>query len=221
MPRAGRIRGLALPVLLVASMAGSEEQEPDLTEIDLSGDWYVLVHYKDDDSADKSITKFKDVVWTIEQTPNSMAWEEYPYVVFSDDQELYRRQAMQEHLPWEPDASGWERIREGVEVSSRAMKRKRLKGSVAEGYSSLPALGTGGFTTMTFESTWTVTFEPRALRLEIVDSLSGAGLEGMEGSTVYEVREAAGPDELRGRFDRETLHGKFRMVRSRARRVVK
>ena len=81
-------RGLAALVVawvLTAASAASPEAEGDtagndLAGVALSGDWYVLIHYKDDDSVDKSITKFRDLVWSIEQTSNTMTWEEYPYV---------------------------------------------------------------------------------------------------------------------------------------------
>jgi hypothetical protein len=219
------LSALAVALQLVISPALGEETEPPstgkLSEIDLSGVWYVLIHYKDDDSVDKSITKFKDLVWSIEQTPNTMTWEEYPYVFFSDDAELYRRHAMQKHLPWEPTESNLARLRESVKVSSRAVKRKRLTGSVAEGYSSLPPLETGGFNTMTFTQNWRVRFGDERVAIEIVDSLGGVGFESMEGATVYEINEQSSPGELRGRFSRDTLHGTFRMVRSKERKVVK
>jgi hypothetical protein len=215
----GLVLGCAL--LLGGWRVAADTEAADLSKVDLSGNWYVLIHYKDDDSVDKSITKFKDLVWTIEQKSDSMSFEEYPYVMFSENQELLRRHSMIQHLPWEPDDSTWERIREEIGVSARAMKTKNLSGSVADGYSSSAGQKTGGFTTMTFETTWRVRFAPDKIRVEIVDVLGGAGLEGMEGATVYEVRERRGADELRGRFDRDTLHGTFRMVRSKDRKVVK
>jgi hypothetical protein len=218
-----RTLGLVLccALLLGGWRVSADTEAADLSKVDLSGNWYVLIHYKDDDSVDKSITKFKDLVWTIEQKSDSMSFEEYPYVMFSENQELLRRHSMIQHLPWEPDDSTWERIREEIGVSARAMKTKNLSGSVADGYSSSAGQKTGGFTTMTFETTWRVRFAPDKIRVEIVDVLGGAGLEGMEGATVYEVRERRGADELRGRFDRDTLHGTFRMVRSKDRKVVK
>lgn len=202
---------------------GAADADPSAPQLgtDLSGDWYVLIHYKDDDSKDKSITKFKDIVWSVQQTPNTMTWEEYPFVVFPANVELYRRNAMQKHLPWEPDDRGWERIRQAVEVSSSAMIRKRLTGNPEEGYRSLAPLEVGGFNQMTFTKNWRVRFEKARIRIEVVDSLGALGFEGMEGATVYEVTERVGADELRGRYDRETLHGTFRMVRAKERRVVR
>jgi hypothetical protein len=218
-----RLRLVALlvaPLLLGSGEAEKDEASP-LQGVDLSGDWYVLIHYKDDDSVDKSITKFKDVVWSIQQTENTMTWEEYHYVMFPDGIEFYRRAAMENHTAWEPDDSLWDRIRVSVDVSSRGMKRKRLTGSRADGFSSLPPITTGGFQTMTYTTTWKVAFKTEQVRIEVTDSLGGSSFQGMEGATLYEVTTLESPDEFTGRYDRDTLHGTFRMVRSKERKVVK
>ncbi len=214
------LRTLLVAPLLLGAAGDDAPTESPLSGVDLSGDWYVLIHYKDDDSVDKSIRKFKDIAWSIQQTENTMTWEEYPYVVFPDGVEFYRRAAMQNHEPWEPHETQWKRIREAVEVSSRAMKRKRLTGSRREGFSSLPPITTGGFNTMTYTTTWKVAFDPERIGIVVTDSLGGSTFEGMEGSTRYAITERVGSDELRGRYDRDTLHGTFRMVRSKERRVV-
>ena len=214
---------LPLVCLLVGPLllgAGEAERPRTLENVDLSGDWYVLIHYRDDDSVDKSIRKFKDIAWSIQQTENTMTWEEYPYVVFPDSVRLYRKEAMATHKAWEPNDSMWKRLRETVEVSSRGMKRKRLTGSLKEGFSSLPPITTGGFNTMSYTTNWKVVFEPDRIRIQVVDSLGGSSFEGMEGATLYDVT-AVDRDELRGKFDRDTLHGTFRMVRSKERKVVK
>jgi hypothetical protein len=221
-----RFSALALIAALawISSPAGAQDAAPgaSLTEADLSGNWYVLVHYKDARSEDKSITKFKDFAWSVEQTANTLTWENYPYVVFSDAVELLRRHAMREHEPWEPDESTWELVKTSLDVSSRAQTRKRLKGSVEKGFKSLPPLGTGGFNTMTFTRNWVVDFKPQAINITIIDSLGSTGaLEGMEDSILYEITERVGPGEFRGTYAETNKSGTFRMVRSAERKVVK
>jgi hypothetical protein len=221
-----RSLGAVSSLLLAGSLAWAsgekgEASPADLSGVDLSGEWYVLIHFKDDDSTDKSIVKFRDHAWSIEQTANTITWEEYPFLVFPEEQKLQRRHAMIEHLAWEPNARWWARLRESIEVSSRAMKRKRLTGAAKEGFASLPPLDTGGFKTMTYTENWRVQFEEKRIRIEIIDSLGGVGFEGMEGATVYQITERAASDEFRGRFDRDTWHGTFRMVRAKERKVVK
>jgi hypothetical protein len=219
-----------LASLVVAALAvgpapgatAADAPATDFTKLDLSGSWYVLIHYKDAQSEDKSITKFKDFVWTVEQTANTLTWEHYPYVMFGEDAELVRRQAMRGHTAWEPDDALWTQLKTAVEVSSRALARKRLTGSVAQGWKSLAPLGSGGLNTMSFTRNWDVSMKPDRVSIVIVDSLSGtAGLGGMEEATTYEIRERVGDGELRGSYEEGDKRGTFRMVRSAERRVVK
>jgi hypothetical protein len=210
--------------LAVAGVARAQADAPpvDLTKVDLNGSWYVLIHYKDSQSEDKSITKFKDFVWTIEQTANTLTWEQYPYVIFSEDAEVVRRQAMRGHTAWEPDEAQWAQLKLAVDVSSRALTRKRMTGSVEKGWKSLAPLGSGGLNTMSFTRNWDVGFKPDKISIVIVDSLSGAtGLGGIEESTTFEVTQRVSPGELRGTYEEGTKRGTFRMVRSAERRVVK
>ena len=121
---------LRIPLcLLLVAASEANEAELDFKQLDLSGEWYVLIHYKDQRSEHKSITKFKDFAWSIRQTPGLLVWESYPYVLFSDELELIRRHAMLEHLPWEPDETLWQQITgEGI-VGELAGTQLQLLGS--------------------------------------------------------------------------------------------
>ena len=67
-----------------------------------------------------------------------------------------------------------------------------------------------------------VTFEPARIQIRIVDSLSGgAGLAGMDETTVFEIDHAVAPGELRGKWREGTRSGTFRMVRARGLKVLK
>lgn len=215
---------LALCLALVAPAPGARADEPadeDLSAVDLSGEWYVLVHYRDARSEDESIVKFKDFAWSIRQDEGSLTLAEFPYVTFGEELERVRRRAMREHLAWEPDADLWRRIRESIAVSARAASTARLRGSVAEGYASPPPSGPGSIHTLSFSRLWRVSFGPARIRLAVTDSLSGsASLESLEGSTRYDVVERVAADELRGVYEESTRRGTFRMVRSLRRDVV-
>ena len=218
-----RLVALAAAMLVVPVFAHAAGGQTDLSKLDLGGDWYVLIHYKSDRSEDRSITKFKDLAWTIEQSPNTLTWEEYPYVMFDENTELVRRHAMVKHLPWEPEDSVLSKLRSHVDVSSRAMKRKRMKGNFEKGFRSLPPLMSGGLNILTFTRTWTVVFEPEKVRVQVIDSLaSGSEAIGeIEGATVFEITEKVGENEYRGRYAADSRRGTFRMLRSSERRVVK
>jgi hypothetical protein len=211
---------LGLSLALAASVARADDA--DFSKADLNGSWYVLIHYTDAGAENKDAKRFKDFAWTIEQTANTITWEYYPFVFFGEDAELVRRQAMKDATPWEPSASEWAGVRVALDVSSRAMQRKRMTGSPAEGFKSLAPLGSGGLNTMSFSRNWDVTFKPDRVSIVIVDALSGSGgLEGMEEAITYEITERVAPDEYRGTYAEGDKRGTLRMVRSAERRVVK
>ncbi len=210
---------------LTAPAALAEEQvtpAEDLARLDLSGAWYVLIHYKDERSEDPSITKFRDFAWSIEQTANSLSVEYYPVVLFDEETEIERRHAMRGHQPWQPSQANLAALARSLDVSSRAMTSKRMTGSVAEGFRSRAPVASGGLNIVSFTKSWDVRFEPEAIQIVVTDSLSAtAGLEGSEDSTVYRITERFGPNELRGTYEEASRRGSIRMIRAGQRRVVK
>jgi hypothetical protein len=195
----------------------------DLSNLSLAGEWYMLIHYKDATSEDKSITKFKDFEWSIRQEPTKLEIDEYPYVIFDEGSETIRRASMRGHKPWEPEGMVLDALLQHVDVSSRAMRSKQLEGSTKAGMKSPePAASTGG-ATMSFVRNWDVTWSPAAVKISIVDSLSGgsAALGGMEEAAVFEIVEQTSPDELRGTWSEGDKSGSLRMIRSKERRVLK
>ena len=116
----------------------------DLSNLDLGGEWYVLLHYKDAKSEDKSITKFKDFAWSIRQRADALEIDEYPYVLFDEGTEEIRRASMRGHKPWQPEGLVLDELSKHVDVSTRAMRSKSLAGSTKSGMKSLAPEGSGG-----------------------------------------------------------------------------
>jgi len=194
----------------------------DLQRRNLTGEWYVLIHYKDDQSVDKTITRFKDFAWSVKQTAKGIDWQYFPYVLFSEEVEEVRRDAMTRPLPWEPDAALWQQIRQQIGVSPRATTRKHLSGNVHDGFKTGSGAVSSGRRTLTFSRNWDVRFEKSRIVIRILDALSGgAGLAGMEEATVFRIEQAVDDDEFRGHWHEGTRHGEFRMVRVRERKVLK
>jgi hypothetical protein len=219
MRRPGLIVLTACALVAAALPAPAE----DLAALDLSGEWYVLIHYKDAKSEDKSLTKFKDFAWSIRQSPTKLEVDEYPYVLFDEGTEEIRRAAMRGHKPWQPEGLVLDALLEHVDVSTRAMRSKVLEGSTAAGMKSdLPSEGGGG-QTMSFVRNWDVSWTPATVTVRIVDSLSGgsAMLGGMEEASVYEIKERPSAGELRGTWSEGDRSGSLRMIRSKERRVLK
>ena len=213
----------ALLVCLVLIASGAPRAlAADLQKADLSGEWYVLLHFKDDRSEDPSVIKFKDFAWSVKQGEKKIVWTFFPYVMFTEELEAVRREAMMSHRSWEPSPGMWDRLRTRIDVSSRANQKKTLKGSNAEGFASLPPMAAAGANMITFSRDWKVTFAPDQVRVQITDSLSGGGgLDGMEDSIVYEINERIDDGEYRGIYREAHKQGTLRMVRSEKRAVVK
>jgi hypothetical protein len=203
-------------------LGGRIARAEDLAKLDLTGEWYVLIHYKDASSEDKSLTNFKDFAWSIQQEPGKLSVEEFPYVLFDEGTEEVRRAAMRGHTPWQPEGVVLDHLREHVDVSSRAARKKELSGDFAAGMKSDAAGGpkTGN---MNFTRNWQVTWAPAQVRVQIVDSLGGGGamLGDMEEASVYLITARPSPDELTGTWSEGDKSGSLRLIRAKERRVVK
>jgi hypothetical protein len=195
----------------------------DLAKLDLTGEWYMLIHYKDAKSEDKSLTKFKDFAWSIRQSPTKLEIDEYPYVLFDEGTEEIRRADMRGHKPWQPEGLVLDQLLLHVDVSTRAMRSKELEGSTEAGMKSLAPADASGAGTMSFVRNWDVSWSPALVRITIVDSLSGgsAMLGGMEEAAIFEIKERPSPGELRGTWSEGDKSGSLRMIRAKERRVLK
>jgi len=212
-------------MLTACALLGAARLAPaeDLSNFDLSGDWYVLIHYKDASSEDKSITKFKDFAWSIRQQPAKLELDEYPYVLFDEGTEEIRRADMRGHKPWQPEGLVLDALLQHVDVSTRAMRSKLLEGSMQAGMKSQVPNESSGSGTMSFVRNWDVSWSPTLVKISVVDSLSGgsAMLGGMEEASVFEIKERPSAGELRGTWSEGDKSGSLRMIRAKERRVLK
>lgn len=213
-----RCLGLVLLVGCVLAAGVAPARAADLSKLDLSGEWYVLIHYTDA----KSITKFKDMEWSIRQTPGALEIDEYPYVLFDEGTEEIRLAAMRGHKPWQPEGLVLDALRQHVDVSTRAMRSKPLAGSTAKGMKSAEAATSGG-STLSFTRNWDITWAPASVTIRIVDSLSGGSpvLGEMEEAAVFTIKEQPSADELRGTWTEGDKSGSLRLIRAKERRVLK
>jgi hypothetical protein len=217
-----RSHGLILLVACALLAGPASVDAADLSKLDLTGEWYVLLHYKDARSEDKSITKFKDFAWAIRQSEGGLEIDEYPYVIFDEGTEEIRKASMRGHKPWQPEGLVLDALREHVDVSTRAMRQKQLAGSTASGMKSSEPAAAGG-TTMNFTRSWDIAWAPASVTIKIVDSLSGgsAMLGEMEEASVFVIKEQPSAEELRGTWSEGEKSGSLRMIRAKERRVLK
>ena len=201
---------------------GAPAAAADLSKLDLSGDWYVLILYKDARSEDKNLVHLKDMAWNVQQDAGKMTVTEFPYVVFDEGSEEIRKAAMRKHESWQPEGLVLDTLREHVDVSERAKRSKTLTGDVASGMKSESGGGKGGGKTVDFSRNWDVTWAPAKVQIQIVDSLGGSSMLGeMEEASVFSITGEPAPGELTGTWSEGEKSGSLRMIRAKEHRVVK
>jgi len=188
--------------------------------VDLTGTWYVLVHYKDDHSPNPEQERWDDRVWVFEPKGRRLEWTEYPIVVFDDDTGRFERRANGQYArilhSWEPSETQLADIRDGLQVNNRGSKSKRLRGSDADGWNSGRSAGAASASVVTYQEVWSIEGLPDRPVFRRQDFLGGGRTDTMEGLTEYASVEV-GPDEISGTFERDgSRHGSFRMLRSGA-----
>ena len=201
---------------------GAPAAAADLSKLDLSGDWYVLILYKDARSEDKTLVHLKDLAWNVQQDAGKMTVTEFPYVVFDEGSEEIRKAAMRKHESWQPEGLVLDTLKEHVDVSERAKRSKTLTGDLASGMKSDSSGGKGGGKTVDFSRNWDVTWAPAKVQIQIVDSLGGNSMLGdMSEASVFLITEQPAAGELTGTWTEGEKSGSLRMIRAKEHRVVK
>ena len=195
------------------------------SEVSLNGTWHVLVHYKDDISANPDKPRWDDRLWSFEPSGSRLRWMEWPIVVFSNDTGRFERRASGQYARalhhWEPDEGQLDNIRNGLSVNDRGSKEKTLRKD-GDNWRSTGRAQARSAMTITYQENWIVE-SARGLPVFIREEMLGtAGAESMEGRTEYRTQEIrAGGNVLVGTYERDgTRHGTFRMMRAGARKKL-
>jgi murein DD-endopeptidase MepM/ murein hydrolase activator NlpD len=215
-----------LPVGLLVCLALGLAPPAAAQEVDLVGTWYVLMHYLDDGSPNPDQPRWDERVWVFEKKGNRMRWSVYPIVVFDDESGRFERTSVQYSRVlhyWEPDAGQLADIAEGLQVHPRGAKKKTLRGSDLDGWSSSRSRGAASASVVTYTELYAIEGMPTRPEFTRSDIMGGGRtdtLEGLTSWTTTEVRE--GGDLLTGAYQRDgRRHGTFRMMRSGATGGVK
>lgn len=208
---------LAIATVLGLSLSGrSAHAEP----LDLTGTWFVLIHYRDPGTANPDATRWKDFVWVFTQRGSRLEWTQYPIVVFDDDsgrfETLGDNPRSRVLAGWEPDAAQLQTLADGPQVNPRGKGTKSLRGSDAQGWKSVSRMVATSASVLGYQEN--VSIEglndlPRFVREDVV----GNALSSSKGGgTRYEVESVEqGGQQLRGRYERDGRQkGTFRMWRT-------
>lgn len=201
----------------MASSAAAEG-EPSF---DLLGTWYLLIHYRDDATANPDLDRWDERVWKFEPSGSRIKWTEYSIVVFRDPtgrfENLGTNRARRILHAWEPNAGQYAQIESGLEINSRGSKAKTLRRAYdGDGYESVGGLRVASASVIGYHETWSISGLATLPVFTRDDIMGSARAEQMEGRTRYSTLKAsAGGDLLEGEFQRDASRsGTFRLMRS-------
>jgi hypothetical protein len=207
-----------MSALVVAALLALLAGPATAADLDVTGTWHVLVHYKDQNANHPERERWDDRVWVFEKAGSRLRWTEYPIVVFNDqrgrfDQSLGRSARVLEF--WEPDPTQVKDIKDGLSVNERGMKSKSLRGSDS-GWASFSRNTTASASVIGYTEHWSIDNEAPGPVFKRRDVLGAFEAEDMDGVTLYTTEAIEdGGSILRGKFERDgTRHGTFRMMRS-------
>jgi hypothetical protein len=199
---------------------------PALATVDLSGTWFVLIHYRDSMTANPDSDRWDDKVWKIEKKGSRLQWTEFPIVHFNDGSGRFGRvgrnpRARMLHK-WEPNEAQMEEILAGPQVNSRGSKVKSLRGSPKRGYKSSNSSRSMSALTVGYQETWSID-EPVALPVFTRDDALGTESalatnsdSVVSGRTRYATLEISEDGNvLTGTYGRdENKRGTFQLIRA-------
>jgi hypothetical protein len=139
--------------------------------------------------------------------------------VFEDETGRFERDAAGRYARiahfWQPNAAQRADVADGLRVDARGARRKTLRGTPAEGWSSAPAGGAPSASVLTYAEVWRVDAPTQLPVFSRADSLGSSVADGLEGLTRYTTRAVRdGGDVLEGRFERDGAQsGSFRLLR--------
>ena len=197
-----------------------------LATVDLTGTWFVLIHYRDSMTANPDSDRWEDKVWRIEKKGSRLQWTEFPIVHFNDGSGRFGRvgrnpRARMLHK-WEPNEAQMEEILAGPQVNSRGSKVKSLRGSPKRGYKSSNQSRTMSALTVGYQETWSID-EPAALPVFTRDDALGTESalatksdSVVSGRTRYATLEISEDGNvLTGTYGRdENKRGTFQLIRA-------
>ncbi|MCG8590026.1 MAG: M23 family metallopeptidase [Proteobacteria bacterium] len=210
---------LALGLLVGAALpAAAQAFEPD-------GAYYVLVHYQDSTSANPETWRWEDRVWVFERSGSRLVWIDYPIVLFRDESTRFRNlgtsMASRVTGAWEPDAAALRDIKGGLATNSRGSKRKRLRGSDADGWESRGAIRAASAMAVGYQEIWRLEGLPDRPVFSRSDQLDSAAVGGASGRTEYRTTGVEADGTLVGRYERDgTRSGRFRLMPSGPRKSL-
>jgi hypothetical protein len=221
--------GVGLMVAITIAATSSVATGPDDAELDretggveLQGNWYLLIHYREageaGDAEHEALEQWDERIWRFDFRRSSLRWTEYPVASFRDKRgrfEDLRGTRARTTGFWVPNAEQRGEIESGLGSTRDGSRVKNLRAG-AERYSSGGELRAQSTSVIGYSETWTVA-AVNGLPVFAMDALMGAGrTDLMEGRTQLTTTAIhAGGAELEGDYERDgSRRGRFRLFRT-------
>jgi hypothetical protein len=223
MTRARCKLGGVLVVVLAACTAlappGRAQDSAPAETLDLVGTWHVLVHYTDDNTTHPDQLRWHDRLWVFAHENGKLVWTEYPIVVFGSEEGRFEGlgtgSAHRVLGGWLPNEMQLANIRAGLRTNTRGMKAKKLRGSDAEGWTTISRARAASASVITYQEIWSVEFVDGLPHFRQEDLMGSARTEDLAGVTHYMLQERTAGGVFSGRYERDgTRHGTVMMRRA-------
>lgn len=216
MVRAIRHTGVALLAAACLAASSGTAEEP----LDLSGTWFVLIHYTDPESAHPDAQRWKDLVWVFARKGSRLEWSEYSIVIFEDQTGRFEsisgnpRSRVLE--AWKPTLSQLEDLEKGPRVNPRGARIKTLSGSDARGWKSSRRRTQTSASVMGYHENLSIKDLDSLPVFERSDAVGNSRASKDGGTTLYEVSEIKlDGRRMVGRYERDgRQEGRFEMRRT-------
>ena len=215
------VLGLLGPASEPASANPSRSEAPSLL-----GTWYVLIHYRREESPYPRRWYWDERVWTFHREGDTLAWTEYTLVKFEDQkgrfEHLRTSRARRLLGAWTPNRRQRLQLETGIGVIGRGSRRKLLTGDATVGWKSAvlehgAAPGQKGYA-----EDWRIDVLEGLPEFRLTTQLQHWGGARELGASIYraEEKDRRGA-ELRGTYlSGDDRRGRFRMMPTRIEAVL-
>ncbi|MCH2187804.1 hypothetical protein MK280_18265 [Myxococcota bacterium] len=208
--------------LLLCAAAGQGLAEGSAVVPEWTGDWYLLVHYRDAQGIDPEQVFWDDEVWRLVQTAEGIRWTRHPHAVFDE------REGRSVRLPsgeqgqslgaWWPNPKQRAEIEVGLSLDPFEMKSKPLDREPGGGYRSRSRTLGGSASSVAFVTHWSIELTPAGPVFRQRDTLASGRAQSAQGEAVFRTESVSDKgNAMRGTFRRDgRFEGEFWLWRSPA-----
>jgi hypothetical protein len=214
------LSALLLGCALAAGVAFADAEKSEATEpFAYSGDWYVLIHYRESGLDAPVATQWDDQIWRFSRVGDRLRWTIFPDPEFRDSTGREERAPGGEWArssgAWRPSAAQTAEIEKGLAWSDRDEWVKRLVPSREGGWTSASRRPSASVSQLAYHELWRIEENDQGPTFSRVAALGSGRAKTLEAGTRFIARGVApGGEKISGEYLREgEREGVFEMLR--------